>query len=144
VTTHPYGKLLQSLPGSQFHPEARLLTWRPTGIFDDALADQVVELLESEAMIGADPFHAFTDFTGLTKISLSLTHVFRIAARRHMAMEPIKSAFLGQTFAAIGIARMYEELMADAFIQVRAFRDPIHAAAWLGVPLALLTPPPPA
>lgn len=133
-------QLVEELEGSKFHPKCRLLTWRPTGTFDDALADQVVELLESEAALIADPFHTFTDLSGLSEIHLRLGHVFDIAHRRHMALDPMKSAFYGETFAAIGICRMYENLMSDAFIQVRVFRARADAAEWLGVPAALLEP----
>jgi hypothetical protein len=136
----PVEKTLHLPPNARFHPEERLLTWHPHGIFDDLLADQVVMLLESPAVMQTAPFHAFTDFSALTEIRLSVGHLFEIAERRQTASEPGKSAFYGETFAAIGICRMYEELMKEAAIQVRVFRARSEAAEWLGVPLGLLEP----
>jgi hypothetical protein len=36
------------------------------------------------------------------------------------------------------MARLYEELMAETPIDVRAFRDRAQAAVWLGVPAEIL------
>ena len=54
--------------------------------------------------------------------------------------ESVRSAFFADTTVGFGIARLYEELMHGAAIQVRAFRDRAAAAEWLGVPVRLLQP----
>ena len=130
--------LLESLAGSRFHAEARLLTWHPRGVFDDAVAARVVDLLESEESLGGDPFNCFTDLSGLSEIRMRIGHLASIASRRHSAFDPPKSAFFANSSVAIGICRIYEEFMQDACIQVRVFRGRPEAAEWLGVPAALL------
>src|SRR4051812_43961942 len=101
MAVQPLANLLENLPGSRFHPEARLLTWHPHGVFDDALAARVVDVLESEEALGADPFNCFTDFSGLLEIRLRIGHLASIASRRHSAFDPPKSAFFANTFAGI-------------------------------------------
>lgn len=56
--------------------------------------------------------------------------------------EPVKSAFFSDRTVGLGIARMYEALIQEAVIQVRAFRERAAAAEWLGVPLEILQPGP--
>ncbi|EDY16379.1 hypothetical protein CfE428DRAFT_6096 [Chthoniobacter flavus Ellin428] len=132
--------ILATISHTRFHAEARLLTWHPRGLLDDALADEVVDLAESETFSEADPFRCFTDFSGLTEIRLKIGHVFRIAEQRHGAHEPMKSAFFADTVVGFGIAHLYVELMKGAFIEVRAFRERSAAAEWLGVPVEILQP----
>ena len=47
---------LKDIPGVRFHAEAHLATWHPTGVFDDALADRVVDFLESEERLAGESF----------------------------------------------------------------------------------------
>ena len=129
-----------SFPNTRFYPEARLLVWRPTGVFDDTLADLVVTFLEAEERT-APPFHRYTDFGGLTTVQLRVGHTFAIAERRKRVRQQVKSVFFADRTVSLGVARMYETLMEDAIIEVRAFRERQAAADWLDVPLELLLPP---
>jgi hypothetical protein len=138
----PLTALLKTLPHTRYHPEWRLFTWHPRGLFDDALADKIVALLVAEESAGEVPFHRYTDLSGLTHIRLKIGHVFEIAKQRRDVPEPVKAAFFSDTTVGLGIARMYEALMEGAMIQVRAFRERGVAADWLGVPLEILRPGP--
>ena len=134
---------LKDLPGVRFHPEAHLVTWHPTGVFDDALADRVVEFLESEERLDGQAFHRFTDFNGLTEIRLTCGHVFQVAARRRASYggrERVKSAFFCECDVSLGIVHTYEILMEGGPIKVHAFGTRRGAAEWLGVPIHLLQP----
>ena len=131
---------LKTFPDARYHSEARLLTWHPRGTFDDALADEVVAMLELDETFENVPFHRYTDLSLLTDIRLKIGHVFEIAERRRTVGEPVRSAFFADTTVGFGVARMYETLMTGAVIHVRAFRDRAAAAEWLGVPLLLLQP----
>jgi hypothetical protein len=135
-------KILKALPHTQYHPEARLVTWHPCGVFDDELADRIVEFIESEERIAEAPFHRYTDFNGLTEIRLKFGHAFQIAEHRRAgyASESVKSAFVSDWVIGLGIARMYAALMEGAPIEVRAFRSRDAAAEWLGVPVDILRP----
>ena len=131
---------LETFPRAHYHSEERLLAWHPCGKFDDALADEVVAMLELDETFENVPFHRYTDLSLLTDIHLKIGHVFAIAEHRRAVGEPVRSAFFADTTVGFGIARMYESLMQGATIQVRAFRDRGAAAEWLGVPVQLLQP----
>ena len=138
MNEQPFAALLKTLPYTRYYPEWRLLTWHPRGLFDDALADKIVSLIGSEERVEQVPFHRYADFSGLTHIRLKVGHVFDVAKQRSAVREAVKSAFFADTTVGFGIARMYEALMEEAIIQVRAFRERATAAEWLGVPLEIL------
>jgi hypothetical protein len=135
--------VVMSMPGTRYHPDCRLVTWRPRGEFNSELADRIVEFLESEEQMLGKPFHRFTDMTGLERININLNHVFEIARRRKKGYrgEKVKSAFYAVRLISLTIARMYQELMAESAIEVGLFRDRAAAAEWLEVPLETLNPP---
>lgn len=132
--------LLEMFEHTRYHAELHLFTWHPRGILDDALADEIVGIVESQELFQDAPFSRYADFSGLTNIRLKIGHVFQVAEQRREVNEPAKSAFFADTTVGFGIARMYEELMKGAFIHVRAFRNRAEAAEWLGVPTAILQP----
>src|SRR4029079_14862737 len=103
--------LLKTVPHTRHHAKWSLVTWHPRGVFDDALADEIVGVIQSEEDHEEKPFHRYTDFSGLTEIRLKIGHVFQIAEQRREATEPVKSAILAETTVGYGIARMYEALM---------------------------------
>jgi hypothetical protein len=140
MNEEPLAVLLKTIPDTRYYPEWRLLTWHPRGLFDDALADKIIAVIGSEERLEEVPFHRYTDFSGLTHVRLKVGHVFQIAKNRRGALELVKSAFFSDTTVGLGIARMYEALMEEAIIHVRAFRERAAAAEWLGVPLEILQP----
>ena len=140
MNEQPLSALLKIFPHTRYSSEWRLLTWHPRGLFDDALADKLIEVIGSEERVEKVPFHRYADFSGLTHIRLKVGHVFDVAKLRCGVAEPVKSAFFSDTTVGLGIARMYEALMEGAIIQVRAFRERAAAAEWLGVPVEILQP----
>ena len=50
----------------------------------------------------------------------------------------MKSALFSEDWVGFGIARLYESLMKETLIEVRAFRDRAKAAVWLDVPPEIL------
>jgi hypothetical protein len=134
--------ILTGFPNTRWHAEVRVMTWHPQGILDDELADRILEFVELEEQLADGPFHRYTDLNGLTHIHLQFGHSFQIAERRRSgyAGEPVKSAFACDWVVGFGIARLYQELMRGAPIEVRAFRKREEAAQWLNVPLDLLLP----
>jgi hypothetical protein len=139
-----FDTLLKAFPRSRYHQDFRLLSWQPEGVLDDERADRVVEFLEFEEAKGAAPFHRYTDLSKLSHIQLSLDHVFTMARRRTKSYRgsAVKSAFFAVRLIGLTIAKMYQELMQDAPIEVCVFRDREAAANWLGVPVGILTAPP--
>ena len=134
----------KSFPAAQYHPKHQLLTWRPEGVLDDELADRVIDFLEFEEASDEGPFHRYSDLSRLTRVQLSLDHVFTLAKRRTRAYRGprVKSAFYAIRLITLTIAKMYEELMAKSRIEVRVFRDRAAAASWLEVPAKVLAAPP--
>ena len=132
--------VLKTFDHTRFHRECKLFTWHPRGEFDDALADEIVGLIESEEQFHETPFSRYTDLSQLTNIRLKIGHVFQIAERRREVPLPVKSAIFADSTVGFGIARMYESLMEGAPIHVRAFRERTDAAQWLGVPVDVLQP----
>lgn len=135
--------ILKAFPQTYFYPDARLITWHPRGILDDAFADRIIDFIEYEEAQSDEPFHRYTDLAGLTDIHLRIGHTFSIAERRRDRYKgkPVKSAFFCDWIIGSGIANLYEALMAGGPIQVRAFRTREAAAGWLGVPAIILLPP---
>jgi hypothetical protein len=134
--------LTTRFPCACFYPDWRVLTWYPTGIFDEKEADRVLEFIELREKIDGQPFNRYTDMTGLTQIKTGLGHVVRMARQRHSYKGPVvKSAFYAVRLISLTIAGMYAELMKDSRIHVSIFRDKNDAAAWLGVPRKALLPP---
>ncbi len=140
MSAQPFSYLLSTIPHTRYHAQWRQITWHPQGIFDDALADEFVGILGSEEFYAETPFQGYTDFSGLAEIRLKIGHVFQIAQRRRESDGPVKSALFADTAVGFGIARLYEELMKESAIQVRAFRERAAAAEWLGVPVEILRP----
>lgn len=128
---------LEALPHTRYHGEWRLLTWHPGGILDDTLADEIIGEIHADEQFEPTPSHRYIDFSGLTTISLQIGHVFQIAEHRRQAREPVRSAFFAPTATGFGMARLYEEAMHGAMIQVRVFRERSAAAEWLGVPVKI-------
>jgi hypothetical protein len=120
------------------------LTWHPQGILDDELADRILEFVELEENGTDGPFNRYTDLNGLTHIRMKFGHSFQIAERRRRGYvgKPVKSAFFCDWVMGFGMARLYQELMRDALIEVRAFRQREEAAQWLNVSVDILLPAP--
>lgn len=131
----------KAFPGTWYHPKLKLLTWHPHGVLNDAFADQIIEFVEMEECIQDMPFDRYTDLSGLTHIKLKIAHIFKIARRRRLVKQPVKSAFFAETLISFAVAQMYERLMENAMIEVRAFSQKDTAAKWLEVSQKTLQPP---
>jgi hypothetical protein len=135
--------ILEAVPNTRFFALPPLITFHPTGVFDDDFADFILEFLETEERTADSPFDRYTDLDGLSEIRLKIAHFFANAERRRTGYqgEPVKSAIFSERVVGYGMARMYEALMDGAAIHVRAFRSRQDAADWLDVPLEFLLPP---
>jgi hypothetical protein len=131
----------KAFPSTWYHPKLKLLTWHPRGVLNDAFADQIVEFMEMEERIQEAPFDRYIDLSGLTHIKLKIAHIFKIARRRRQVKQPVKSAFFADTLISFAVAQMYERLMENSMIEVRAFSQQDRAAKWLDVSQKTLQPP---
>ena len=64
-----------------------------------------------------------------------------MARRRRTVKQPVKTALFADNPMSFGVAYLYELLMSDAMIEVRAFKERTAVAAWLEVPLRTLECP---
>ena len=129
---------LKSFPHTRYYPKLRLVTWHPRGVFDDILADQIVEFVEAEERDQKAPFNRYTDFSEITHVNLTAGHIFQVAERRRRASGQAKSAFWADNVVTYTLAYIYETLMAGEAITVRVFMEREAAARWLGVPVEIL------
>ncbi len=134
--------VLKDFLRTAYYPKFRFMTWHPTGIFDGALADKVMEFIEWEEHVQDAPFDRYIDLSGVTEVQISAQRLSELARQRRRVLQPVNSAIFGDKKLSFLIAQIYESLMEEAtMITVRAFREREAVAQWLGVPVAILSPP---
>ena len=132
----PASRIIPGPAHLRHYPAHDLVAWQPQGVLDDRLLDEIGEWLSDIEKTSA-PLKRFIDFSRLTEVAVRTSHVFEFARKRaeqFPGVTPVKSALFSEDWVGFGIARMYESLMKETPIDVRAFRDRAKAAVWLGVP----------
>ena len=66
-------------PDVSFHTEQRLMVWRPRGVLDEKMVNQITTFVGSQEFTSKTPFDRFTDTTLLDAIDLSFDYVFHVA-----------------------------------------------------------------
>ena len=128
-------------PFLRHYPAHNLVAWQPQGTLDDAMLDQIAEWLVTMERASV-AFRRFVDLSQLSAVSLRTRHVFefaRLRAEQFAGSEPVRTAIYCTDWVGFGIACLYESLMEETPIRVRAFRIRAAAADWLQVPEAVLT-----
>jgi hypothetical protein len=128
-------------PDVEFHDDIRLLTYRPRGVIDEAAVKRVVDVLEDLEAKLQKPFDRFSDTLGADEVELNFKYVIQVSLCRRLSYAghpPVKSAILATDSTMIHYARLHALLTQGSPINVRVFRDPKEAAAWLGVPVERL------
>jgi hypothetical protein len=90
------GTEADSRHGIQFHEHLHPFVWRPRGILDEAMIDDIIECIKAKEDKVRIPFNRFTDLSVIDAIHLHFKYVFHAALhRRHRYMQhpPLKSAF---------------------------------------------------
>jgi len=130
-------------PDVTFHMKQRLMVWRPRGILDEKMVNQITTFIGSAEATSKSPFDRFTDTTLLDSINLSFDYMFHTALyrRRICAGHPrVKSAFLVKWGKSDHEAKLYALLTENSSLDVKLFEELEAAAKWLNVPVALLQP----
>jgi len=130
-------------PDVTFHTEERLLVWRPRGIVDEKIMNQITTFIASVEAASKTPFNRFTDTTLVDAIDLSFDYIFHVALSRRMSCAghpKVKSAFLVKWGKSDHQAKLYALLTERSSLDVRLFEEIEAAAKWLDVPVALLRP----
>jgi hypothetical protein len=120
------------------------MLWKPHGILDQALVNQVVAFIDTAEKRTSKPFHRFTDMSALDMVDLNFKFVFEIALHRRLTAAPkpaVKSAFYVTSSATTHYIKLHAMLTDYSPLDVSLFTDRAAAAEWLGVPEEALIMP---
>jgi len=140
--TAPISKPIPGPPDLRHYPAYQLVAWRPQGVLDDKLLEDIAEWLFAIEKASL-PFKRFVDFSGLTVVSIRTRHLFEFARQRaeqFAGIAPVRTALYCDDWVGFGIAKLYESLMENTPIEVRVFQNLLNAAEWLGVSVNVLSP----
>ncbi|HJX81483.1 MAG TPA: hypothetical protein VJ248_05590, partial [Candidatus Udaeobacter sp.] len=128
-------------PEIEFHPDIRLLVYRPSGLIDEAAINKIISVIEDLEAETQEPFNRFSDTSDTHEVELNFRYVIRVSLHRrlsHKGRAPVKSAILATDSTLIHYARLVMLLTEGSSIKVRVFQDRNEASQWLGVPVELL------
>ena len=128
-------------PEIEFHPDIRLLVYRPRGLISEAAINKVISVIEEIEAATQEPFNRFSDATDTHEVELNFRYVIQISLHRrlsHKGRAPVKSAILATDSTVVHYARLLALLTQGSSIKVRIFQERKEAAQWLGVPIELL------
>ena len=134
-------------PEIEFHPDIRLLVYRPRGLINEAAINKVISVIEDLEAATQEPFNRFSDTSGTHEVELNFEYVIQASLHRRLSYKgraPVKSAILATDSTLVHYARLLALLTEGSSIKVQVFQDRKEAAQWLGVPLELLAAKPPA
>ena len=124
-----------------FRKELSLLVWKPHGILDQALVNEIVAFVEAAEERVQKPFNRFIDLSALDAVDLNFNFVFHIALHRRLAFEshpPAKTAFYVTSPDTTHYAKLHAMMTDHSPLQVSLFTEHATAAEWLGVPVETL------
>jgi hypothetical protein len=130
----------------EFHPDIRLLVYRPGGLIDEAAVNKIISVIEDLEAATQEPFNRFSDTTETHEVELNFRYIIHVALHRrlfHKGRAPVKSAILATDSTLVHYARLLALLTQGSSIKVQVFQEREEAAQWLGVPLELLAAKPP-
>jgi hypothetical protein len=124
-----------------FRKELSLMLWRPQGILDEALVNEMVAFIDAAEERGK-AFNRFADLSALEAVDLNFNFVLphRLApASRLCAAFAGQIRFLCTSQATAHYAKLHAMLTDLSPLDVALFTDRAAAAKWLGVPLEALS-----
>ena len=127
-----------------FRKELSLILWKPRGILDEVLVNEIVAFIEAVERRASKPLNRFSDLSGLDAVDLNFKFVFHIALDRRLSAAPkpaVKSAFYVTSPATTHYIQLHAMLTDYSPLDVSLFTDRAAAAKWLGVPGEALTMP---
>ena len=128
-------------PDILFHPETRLLVYRPRGILSEHRVNSIIAFLEKEEDEAESPFNRFTDLSKLDALQLDVNAMIRISLYRRLAYgnyPPVKSAFYVTDEMTASIIKVHVLLTNHSPIKAKMFDNLDSAAKWLEVSQQIL------
>jgi hypothetical protein len=118
-----------------------LLIWRPGGVLNEAVVDEILAFLDDRETKLERDFNRFTDLSGLDAVDLSYKYVFQVALFRRLAFMGhgvVKSAFFVTSPEVARYIKVHVLVTDQSPLKVAMFEDRAAAAEWLEVPPELL------
>ncbi len=84
-------------PEIEFHPDIRLLVYRPRGLIDEAAVNKIISVIEDLEAATQEPFNRFSDTSEIHEVELNFRYVIHVSLHRrlvHKGRAPGKSAIL--------------------------------------------------
>ena len=117
-----------------FRKDLSLILWKPHGILDEALVNEIVAFIEIAEERASKPFNRFIDFSALDMVDLNFKFVFHIALHRRLSFQshpPVKSAFYVTSPATTHYTKLHAMLTDHSPLHVSLFTERAAAAKWL-------------
>jgi hypothetical protein len=124
-----------------FRKEFSVILWKPRGILNEEIVNEVVAFIEKAERRTIKPFNRFTDMSALDMVDLNFKFVFQVALFRRLSVKPkppVKSAFYVTSKAAAHYPKLHAMLTDFSPLDVSLFTDRVAAAKWLDVPVEVL------
>ena len=118
------------------------MVWKPHGILDQALVNEIVAFVEAAEERVQKPFNRFADLSALDAVDLNFNFVFHTALHRRLAFTshpPVKTAFYVTGPDTTHYAKLHALLTDHSPLHVSLFTERATAAKWLDVPAEALT-----
>jgi len=125
-----------------YRKDLSLMLWRPQGVLDEAIVNEIVVFLDTAEKRAGQPFNRFADLSALDAVDLNFRFVFDVALHRRLVYKPkppVRSAFYVTSPTTAHYAKLHEMLTDRSPLDVDLFTDRAAAAKWLGVPIEALT-----
>ena len=124
-----------------FRKDLSLMLWKPHGVLDEALVNEIVAFVDAAEDRASKPFNRFADLSALDAVDLNFKFVFHIALHRRLAYaphSPVKSAFYVTSQTTTHYVKLHAMLTDYSPLHVALFTEHAAAAKWLGVPVEAL------
>ena len=135
---------MKTPPDVYFRSEFNLLLWKPRGILNEKVINQIIAFTRDEEASSDTKKLRFIDASELTAVELNFRYVFHVALYRRLSRKgrpSIKTACYVEDPAFEHYFKLHALLTNHSSLQVRLFREPAAAAKWLSVPLESLQAP---
>ena len=109
---------------------ASLFIWRPRGVLNEGLVNNIVVFVREQEESFGRPFNRFTDLSALDAVDLNFDYVFHIALYRRLSYAggKVKSAFYVSSSDAEHYAKLHAVLTDHSPLQVSVFTELAAAA----------------
>ena len=124
-----------------FRKDLSLMMWKPHGVLDEAIVNQMVAFIGTAEARSSKPFNRFIDLSALDAVDLNFKFVFDVALHRRLTFTgqaPVKSAFYVTSPTTVHYTKLHKLLTDHSPLTVHLFADRAEAAKWLGVPVKAL------